>query len=80
MFGGGTIIPLNLDFVFRNCNCDFLILKQFTDAIPERNSTLNYALILRIAIIHCGATVDQFLRDNLEWMGKAEHWAKFAAT
>ena len=77
---GGTIIPLNLDFLFRNCNSDFLILKQFKDVIPERNSTLNNALVLCNGIMHCGTTVDQFLRDNLEWMGKAAHWAKFAAT
>ena len=26
------------------------------------------------------AQVDTFLRDNLEWMGRASNWAKFTAT
>lgn len=30
--------------------------------------------------MHAGTTVDQFLRDNLEWLGKASNWAKFSAT
>ncbi len=30
--------------------------------------------------MHCGTTVDTFLRDNLEWLKKATNWAKFSAT
>ena len=30
--------------------------------------------------MHSGTTSDQFLRDNLEWLGKASNWAKFSAT
>ena len=29
--------------------------------------------------MHCGTTCDQFLRDNLEWLGRATNWAKFTA-
>lgn len=27
-----------------------------------------------------GTTNDQFLRDNLEWMARANNWGKFTAT
>ncbi len=30
--------------------------------------------------MHCGTTCDQFLRDNLEWLGRSTNWAKFTAT
>jgi 26S proteasome regulatory subunit N2 len=30
--------------------------------------------------MHCGTTSDQFLRDNLDWLGRATNWAKFTAT
>jgi 26S proteasome regulatory subunit N2 len=30
--------------------------------------------------MNAGTTVDTFLRDNLEWMGRAANWAKFTAT
>lgn len=30
--------------------------------------------------MHCGTTSDTFLRENLEWLGKASNWSKFTAT
>lgn len=30
--------------------------------------------------MHSGTTSDVFLRENLEWLGKATNWAKFSAT
>jgi 26S proteasome regulatory subunit N2 len=32
------------------------------------------------AFAHAGTTSDQFLRDNLEWLGKASNWSKFTTT
>ena len=32
------------------------------------------------SLMHCGTTVDTFLRENLEWLKKATNWAKFSAT
>jgi len=77
---GETIIPKYLDFLFRNSHSDLLILKKIKDGISERNSVLNNSLICCNGIMHCGTTIDQFLRDNLEWMGRAAHWCKFTAT
>jgi len=77
---GETIIPKYLDFLFRDSHSDLLILKKIKDGISERNSVLNNSLICCNGIMHCGTTIDQFLRDNLEWMGRAAHWCKFTAT
>ena len=30
--------------------------------------------------MHAGTTSDNFLRDNLEWLGLASNWSKFSAT
>lgn len=30
--------------------------------------------------LHTSPQVDTFLRDNLDWMSRASHWAKFTAT
>ncbi len=30
--------------------------------------------------MHCGTSVDTFLRENLDWLGRATNWAKFSAT
>ena len=29
--------------------------------------------------MNCGTTQDTFLRENLDWLGKATNWAKFTA-
>jgi len=77
---GSTMIPKYLDFLYRNSHSDLLILKKIKDGISERNSVLNNSLICCNALMHCGTTIDQFLRDNLEWMARAAHWCKFTAT
>lgn len=38
------------------------------------------AIIFANAVMHKGTTVDAFLRENLEWLGRATNWAKFSAT
>ena len=30
--------------------------------------------------MHAGTTIDSFIRDNLEWLGRATNWSKFSAT
>ena len=45
-----------------------------------RNSVSHSAIIFANALMHCGTTVDSFLRDNLDWLSRATNWAKFSAT
>ena len=48
--------------------------------MDPRNSLYHTGLSLANAFMHSGTTSDVFLRDNLEWLGKATNWAKFSAT
>jgi hypothetical protein len=41
------------------------------------------AAIVAMAVrryMNAGTTTDTFLRENLEWLGRASNWAKFTAT
>ena len=44
-----------------------------------RNSVTHNATVMANAIMHCGTTVDTFLRENQEWLGRATNWSKFTA-
>lgn len=49
-------------------------------AIENRNSVLHGATVVAHGYMNAGTTTDTFLRENLEWLGRASHWAKFTAT
>jgi len=78
ILGGETSIALGLQFLIRNNKADMLILKNTKDAV--RNSVCHTATVVANAYMHAGTTCDGFLRDNLEWLGRATNWAKFTAT
>jgi 26S proteasome regulatory subunit N2 len=78
ILGGDTTIALHLQFLIRSNKTDLLVLKNTKDAV--RNSVCHNATVMANALMHCGTTSDQFLRDNLEWLARATNWAKFTAT
>ncbi len=41
---------------------------------------LHGATVVTHGYMNAGTTTDTFLRENLEWLGRASHWAKFTAT
>jgi 26S proteasome regulatory subunit N2 len=43
------------------------------------NSVLHNATVIAHAFMYSGTTVDVFLRENLDWLGKASNWNKFTA-
>lgn len=78
ILGGETTINIQLQFLIRNNKTDLLILRNTKDAV--RNSVCHTATVIANAVMNCGTTSDQFLRDNLEWLSRATNWAKFTAT
>lgn len=78
ILSGETTIELELQFLIRNNHTDMLILKHTKDAV--RNSICHTATVIANALMHCGTTSHQFLRDNLDWLARAVNWAKFTAT
>lgn len=80
IFSGEIPMGLYLHFLYKHNKTDLNILKQIKDKLEARNAVTHNATVMAHAIMHAGTTVDTFLRDNLEWLGKAQHWAKYSAT
>lgn len=73
-------IKLYGEFLSRNNHADLLILKKTKDAMEGRVSLYHSAVSFANAFANAGTLSDQFLRDNLDWLGKASNWSKFTAT
>ena len=58
----------------------FIKLNIKQNALEQRNSVFHSATVIANSLMHAGTTVDSFLRDNLDWLGRATNWAKFSAT
>ena len=50
------------------------------DALEARHSIYHSAVTFMNAFANAGTTSDQFLRENLEWLGRASNWSMFSAT
>lgn len=77
---GDVPIELERQFLARRNAADLQILKNIRAGVEPRNSVCHGATVFSNAIMHCGTTVDTFLRENLDWLAKATNWAKFSAT
>ncbi|POY76348.1 hypothetical protein BMF94_0545 [Rhodotorula taiwanensis] len=80
ILSGEESIKLYLEFLYRNNKADLLILKDTLDALEPRNSIYHSAVSLMNAFAHAGTTSDKFLRENLDFLGKASNWSKFTTT
>uniref|UniRef100_A0A1I8HZC8 26S proteasome non-ATPase regulatory subunit 1 n=1 Tax=Macrostomum lignano TaxID=282301 RepID=A0A1I8HZC8_9PLAT len=78
ILSGEKVIQLHLQFLIRNNRADARYLDRLRESV--RNSITHSATVTANGFMHAGTTSDQFLRDNLEWLGRATNWAKFAAT
>ncbi|KAJ1651970.1 proteasome regulatory particle base subunit [Dispira simplex] len=79
ILSGKLTIKLYLDFLFRNNRTDLAILKITRDRLESRNSVYHSALTFANAFMHAGTTVDDFLRNSMEWLQRATNWTKFSA-
>lgn len=73
----GLDIDLTLNFLFKHSHTDLNILRDIKNAIEGRSNVLHNATVIAHAFMNAGTTRDSFLRDNLDWLGKAKNWAKF---
>lgn len=80
ILSGEFFVDLKLDFLYSRSDSDPLVMKTIKAAVENRNSVLHHAAVIAHAYLNCGTTSDTFLRENLEWLGKATNWAKFTAT
>ena len=77
---GKLSVELHLSFLCRNNKTDLAVLKNIRQSVEQRNLVCHNATVFANALINAGTTKDGFLRDNLEWLQKATHWARFSAT
>lgn len=75
----GFDVDLILNFLFKHSHADINILKAVKAATDGRSAVLHNAVVVTHAFMNCGTTQDTFLRENLDWLGKANNWAKFTA-
>ena len=80
ILSGRTATERYLHFLYEHNATDLNLLKLIKDKLEPRNSVTHNATVMAHSLLHCGTTVDSFLRDNLDWLGKAQNWAKFTAT
>lgn len=79
ILSGEVTTRLHLEFLFRNNKTDLSILRATKTATEGKVSALHSAVVFANAIMHAGTSVDVFLRENLDWLGRASNWAKFSA-
>jgi 26S proteasome regulatory subunit N2 len=77
IFTEGFDVDLILNFLFKQSRTDPSILSAIKTAIEGRSNILHNACVVSHAYMNAGTTRDNFLRDNLDWLGKASNWAKF---
>jgi 26S proteasome regulatory subunit N2 len=80
ILSGEMPINMYLHFLYGHNASDLNILKNIKEKLEVRNTVTHNALIMAQAIMNAGTTVDTFWRDNVEWVGQAQNWAKFTAT
>lgn len=80
ILSGELPVDLYLHFLYEANKTDLNILRNIKDKLEQRNSITHGATVIAHAIMHAGTTVDTFLRENLDWLSRAQNWSKFTAT
>jgi 26S proteasome regulatory subunit N2 len=75
----GLDVDLTLNFLFKNSHTDMGLLKDIKQMIEGKCNVLHNSTVIAHSFLQAGSTIDTFLRDNLDWLGKAKNWAKFTA-
>lgn len=77
---GEVTTSLYVKFLYARSLTDVHIVNNIKKSIDPRNSITHNATIISHAFMNCGTTIDGFLRDNMDWLARAQQWAKFTAT
>lgn len=77
---GTKSLELDLEFLYRTNNADRQILTKLKTSLEARNSIFHSAVTFANAFMNSGTTSDWFIRENLDWLGKAVNWSKFTVT
>ncbi|KAH7649667.1 PSMD1 protein [Cryptosporidium bovis] len=78
IISGEATIDLYLQFLHLNNQPDLGILDYIKNNNDQRSTIVHTALVMAHGLMQSGTTCDLFLRNNLEWLGKATHWSRFS--
>lgn len=78
VLSGEASIDLYLQFLHLNNQPDLGILDYIKNNNDQRSTIVHTALVMAHGLMQSGTTCDLFLRNNLEWLGKATHWSRFS--
>ncbi|CAJ1030076.1 putative HEAT repeat/26S proteasome regulatory subunit RPN2 C-terminal domain containing protein [Leishmania utingensis] len=79
VLSGQVTTSLHVKFLYARCVADVYVLTHIKKMTDPRNSVIHNATVVANALMYSGTTMDGFLRDNMKWLGAAQHWAKFTA-
>ncbi|CAI5445836.1 unnamed protein product [Caenorhabditis angaria] len=77
ILNGHETVKAYLDFFVRHNHTDPILMEEIRENI--RTASGHNALLIANGLMQYGTTCDDFLRNNLAWVGKATNWNKFNA-
>lgn len=80
VLSGVPTCDYEITFLQRNNHADMTVLNRTKAAFDARNSMFHSAVSFQSAFLLVGTTCDTFFRENIDWLGRAQHWTKFTAT
>ncbi|OII72697.1 RPN2 26s proteasome regulatory subunit [Cryptosporidium ubiquitum] len=75
---GEAVSELNLQFLYLNNQPDLGVLEHIKNNCDQRSAISHTAIVMSHGLMQAGTTCDVFLRNNLEWLGRATHWSRFS--
>lgn len=55
------------------------IVKNMVKSVEKSGSVVHLAVVIANSLMNTHSSNDQFLRDNMEWLGKSTNWARFTS-
>ncbi|KAF7455748.1 RPN2/26s proteasome regulatory subunit [Cryptosporidium felis] len=78
VLSGKASSELDLQFLHLNNQPDLGLLEHIKNTSDQRSAISHTAIVMSHGLMQAGTTCDVFLRNNLEWLGKATHWSRFS--
>ena len=80
ILSGEILVDKDIDFLFHHNHTDIYLLNTIKATVDAKSSITHTATVYANSLMHAGTAVDTFVRENLSFICRANHWAKFAAT
>eukprot|EP00164_Ancoracysta_twista_P002156 GFYU01002846.1.p1 GENE.GFYU01002846.1~~GFYU01002846.1.p1 ORF type:complete len:990 (+),score=411.16 GFYU01002846.1:151-3120(+) len=80
ILSGITSTELYLEFLYSQNKTDMRLMNNTKTAMENTRSICHTAVVFSYAIMQAGTTQDTYIRENLDWFGRAANWARFSGT